>query len=251
LGDQPQSIGADKDAAKQDEEDEWKAAWSDEDGQGELEVPMAEAERGGDDDSVSNNAAGKKRELDAVPGSRILSGVGQKKKKISHHRSNLATLLEECVGKPAHDGSRTFQTVTDHIASLGPSAIDVSLSSLCSGMHDLEDGLPLLRLACMWLVEACESRERYEAINAYLHRFLYLHATVIAGIEDSSWTPKQADGRELSSQEAEEKSRQEAERRKLLESLADLRKAQQSALESLRGRMQNSLCLLRHFSRMV
>lgn len=254
MGDQPAATeeSKDNDESKQDDEDEWKAAWSDDDGEGELDVSMTEA------GVPSSGQANKKRglgELERSSGSRILSTVGQKKKKISHYRSNLANLLEECaIRKVTGNNTRRFQPVTDHIASMGPSAIDVALSSLCNGMHDLEEGLPLLRLACMWLVEACDSRERYEAVNAYLHRFLHVHATVIAGIEDPSWdTTKDStdNNKELTPQEQEEKEQQAEERKKLLECLADLRKAQQSALDALRGRMQNSLCLLRHFSRMV
>jgi len=111
-------------------------------------------------------------------------------------------------------------------------------------MHDLEDGLPLLQLACNWLLDACESRERYEAVNAYLHRFLYLHANIIAGIGDSI----NVGHNETTEQE---KQRRKEQHEKLLESVAALRLAHQQAADALRDKMQHALCLLRHFSRMV
>jgi hypothetical protein len=53
-------------------------------------------------------------------------------KKVTHHWSNLAAFLEEWYQHPV--GDFRFQPITDDLASLGPSAIDVSLSTLCSGM---------------------------------------------------------------------------------------------------------------------
>lgn len=242
------------------DEGEWKAAWSDGDDDGEKVnngVPSSDtatkSEAATSTEGLSSKTAStKKRALPAFPESRIINSSNSsssKRKKVSHHRSQLATLLQDCSSKAASGETRRFQIVSDHIASLGPSAIDVSLSSLCNGMHDIDEGLPLLRMACMWLAEACESRERYEAVNAYLHRFLYLHATVIAGIEDRSYAPP--DEKEKTAEEQEERAQQDEERKQLVDSLSELRRAQQSALESLRGHMQSSLCLLRHFSRMV
>jgi U3 small nucleolar RNA-associated protein 21 len=115
-------------------------------------------------------------------------------------------------------------------------------------MHDLDEGLPLLILACRWLLEACQSRERFEAVNAYLHRFLHLHSSVLAGIDDST---KQKNEPEPSSEEIEQKERQEVQREELLKCIEGLRGAQRMASEALQSKMQNTLCLLRHFSRMV
>ena len=248
--------------AAQDDEDEWKAAWSDDDddGNGEsdvapVDVAMSDKDGSGTESankSDSTKPSGKKRGLFASPESRIINSSSQKRKKITHHRSQLATMLQECHSQASKPRTRRFQAVTDHIASLGPSAIDVSLSSLCNGMHDLDEGLPLLRMACMWLVEACESRERYEAVNAYLHRFLYVHATIIAGIEDKSYNSPGEKEKSVLSMEVQEGTRElDDERKQLIQLLSELRKAQQSALESLQCHLQSSLCLLRHFSRMV
>lgn len=211
-------------------EEEWDAVWSD------------------DDDSkpvLAIDSSDNKRALE-LDSSRTSIVSQPKKRKVTHHRSHLAALLEECSHTQASQGK--FQAVTDHVTTLGPSAIDVSLTTLCSGMHDLEDGLPLLHLAALWLLEACESRQRYEAVNAYLHRFLYLHANVLAGIDDSI---KDDAEKELTEEEIEELSRQKQQRLELLETISKLKQAQQSASNGLRGKMQHTLCLLRHFSRMV
>jgi len=208
------------------EEEAWDAVWSD------------------DDDGMHADSTEKKRLLDVSK--EDASTAKAKRPKISHHRSHLAALLEDCYHRPA--GDSRFQAVTDHVATLGPSAIDVSLSTLCSGSHDLEEGLPLLHMASLWLLEACQSRQRYEAVNAYLHRFLYLHANVLAGIDSDG---KQAEDIELSEEERESRKRLQALRKELLETTAQLKEAQQSASDALRGKMQHTLCLLRHFSRMV
>ena len=114
----------------------------------------------------------------------ICNGDSNERRKVSIYRSRLASLLEQCANEEV-GVSDQFQAVSDHVATLGPSAIDVSMTSLCNGMHDLEEGLPLLILACRWLLEACQSRERFEAVNAYLHRFLHLHSNILADIDDS------------------------------------------------------------------
>ena len=249
---------------KESEEEEWKAAWADDDDGGERDgLIISELMTGGE---IENQAeadeatwdpkkfpSATKRVAEMPPiGSRILNSAAKKRKKISHHRSHLAILLQHCHSRTtSNDSSGRFQAVTDHIATLGPSTIDVSLSSLCNGIHDLEEGLPLLRMACMWLLEACESRERYEAVNAYLHRFLYIHASVITGIEEWDQSTETNSKTPPNPPQLEEKERQMTERKELIECLSQLRRAQHEALESLNGQLQNSLCLLRHFSRLV
>jgi U3 small nucleolar RNA-associated protein 21 len=230
LGDNAEAGAKPDEEAKQD--DEWAAAWSDDDEDAKQDTG-ADAEPKRDRESA-----------ETAPAAEI------KRRKVTHYRSNLASLLETCSQKPvfATKIQTRFQDVTDHIAGMGPSAIDVALSSLCNGMHDLEVGLPLLQLACQWLLEACESRERYEAVNAYLHRFLYLHASVITGVDDSFQFDKEAVPTE---EERLEKETQKEQRAELLDSISQLRQAQEKASEALRGKMQHTLCLLRHFSRMV
>lgn len=213
---------------------EWDAVWSDDDedthdvvsGKGNIDLDM-------------------KRERDTEDSDHGLA----KKQKVTHYRSHLAALLEECASKMSKGDSR-FQAVTDHIATLGPSAIDVSLSTLCSGMHDLDEGLRLLVLACRWLLEACQSRERFDAVNAYLHRFLYLHSSILAGIDDSTKQDKDRN-EESTPEETKQKEQQQTQRLELLSCIEKLRNTQREASEALQGKMQNSLCLLRHFSRMV
>lgn len=79
-----------------------------------------------------------------------------------------------------------FGSITNHMTSVGRLAIDLSLSSLCSGMHDLKEGLRLLHMASLWLRVGCQSRQRYEAVNAYLHRLLYIPANVFSAGMDAT-----------------------------------------------------------------
>ena len=182
-----------------------------------------------------------------------------KRRKIKLYRSELASLLEECWNRAKknsyfdEDVSYKFQPVTEFIGTLGPSAIDVSLSTICNGMHDLEEGLPLLVLACRWLIEACQSRERFDAINSYLHRFLCIHANIISGIDEvTSYRDENVEKPEIATVEGgEEKQRENQQRNELRQSIALLRKVQRDGSEALQEEMQNTLCLLRHFSRMV
>lgn len=227
---QGQSLGGEviskpqTDENKEREEEAWDAVWSDDDNGGIAEVP-----------APSGNPAAK-RERDASEETSLV-----KKRKVLHHRSHLAALLDECEGSTA--GGYTFEKVTEHVSTLGPSAIDVSLSTLCNGMHDLEDGLPLLVLACKWLTEACQSRERFEAVNAYVHRFLYLHSDVLAGIQDVHLSQQET----ITGHQAHLRKQRE----ELIALIENLRRAQRSSSDALHGSMQNTLCLLRHFSRMV
>eukprot|EP00934_Nitzschia_sp_Nitz4_P004825 Nitzschia sp. Nitz4//scaffold17_size182527//38361//42191//NITZ4_001836-RA/size182527-processed-gene-0.43-mRNA-1//-1//CDS//3329539286//4815//frame0 len=218
----------------ENEEEEWDAAWSDDDADQEDVVPGNPPLDGG-------NKRSRDSTLDVVEAS-------TKKRRISHYRSTLATILEDCDSKT---GQNRFSAITEHMATMGPSAIDVSLSSLCHGMHDLEDGLTLLNLACEWLVEACASRERFEAVNAYLHRFLHLHAGVIAGIQEPGFREPDNEGANNSPEEVEQREREREQRETLLDSIHRLREAQRSGSEALQSKMRNTLCLLRHFSRMV
>jgi len=275
-----------------DDYDSWNAAWSDDDDDDDNAYDNGVKLT---DDEVLADIIKRKREdpqkadrlndcgdqdvtppenencVERAAKSRIIRGSKTtKKRKICHHRSHLATLLARCSWNPitapgVGPATRRFQSVTDHIVSLGPSAIDVSLSSLCNGMQDLEDGLPLLQLACEWLIEAFESREMYEAVNAYLHRFLHIHSTVIAGVEDKELRDSQQEqnkvlstsqNKKLNESEGEKiagaaKEKLDEQREQLLERVSELRRAQQSASDILRDKLQITLCLLRHFSRMV
>ena len=221
------------------ETDEWAAAWSDDDNE----------ESGAAESPKATSSEPSKRE-----GEESSFVVPNKRRKVTHYRSHLSSLLRDCSSRQLPKGRKRFQPVSDYIAGLGPSAIDVELSALCNGMHDLEEGLPLLLLASQWLVEACDSRERFEAVNAYLHRFLYLHSFVIAGINEEATrvNTDDADHHDHDSPEELELKRRERDNRLLLlATISQLKRAQQAAAEGLRGKMEHSLCLLRHFSRMV
>ena len=240
LGGEPAvNMESAKKSIDQGGEEEWDAVWSDDD---------AEVQEG----VVSGNPPltpekDEKRERDdETTHTRLV-----KKQKVSHFRSHLAALLSECSKLKSANGEQ-FSAITHHIGTLGPSAIDVSLSTLCNGMHDLDEGLPLLILTCRWLVEACRSRERFEAVNAYLHRFLHLHSAVLAGIQDQyEWKQHEKDSYDPTPNELEERNKEHEQREELLKHIDELRFAQRNATESLQGKMENTLCLLRHFSRMI
>ena len=208
-----------------DEGEEWAAAWSD------------------DEDGVSKEIANTDDKSDGEN----LAKLPNKRRKVTHYRSQLATLLQDSHKRHALRGRAQFQSVTDYIATLGPSAIDVELSALCNGMHDLEEGLPLLLLASQWLLEACASRERFEAANAYLHRFLYLHTFVIAGIRDGTENATKSTSPIAETSKVDEREN----RLLLLEAIAKLQREQQAATDTLKNKMEQTLCLVRHFSRMV
>ena len=213
------------------EEEEWDAAWSDEDGEDTVKQ------------STEELSDGKRKSDEELTQAKSLSKIlaGPKKQKISHFRSDLARLLEQC------SESMNFESISDHFAKMGPSAIDVAFSSLCHGMHDLEEGLRLLHLCSMWLLQSCKSRRNYEVFNAYLHRFLYIHATTIAGIDAST-----NDGNTNTITQSETQNNDDGLIRvELLESIRELKISQKSATGNLRNKMQETLCLLRHFSRMV
>jgi U3 small nucleolar RNA-associated protein 21 len=223
---------------EENDKDEWEAAWSDED-EGENNDSMV---------GVQNDKSNKRKQED-VPKSDTSSNSNlvsekQKRKKINHARSDLVALLTTC------SQSSNFTAVTEFLARMGPSAIDVAFSTLCYGMHDLDEGLPLLNMAAQWLLESCESKESFEVINAYLHRFLYIHAGTITGI-DLSWREDSAEKKLSEIMVDNEQELNKELRFRLVEAVKKLRIAQQQASEGMVNKLQESLCLLRHFSRII
>ncbi|KAK1734687.1 WD40 repeat domain-containing protein [Skeletonema marinoi] len=146
------------------------------------------------------------------------------------------------------DNNAVYQRrkVTRYLSSMGPSSIDVEISSLCYGAHDLDDGLHLLHLASLWLVEACESNQSFEAVNAYLHRFLHVHSNIIIQIDTDV---KDDDEKENLTEDEEDP--QKLKLKEFAHTIAQLRQKQKAASNRLQGKMQHTICLLRHLSRMV
>jgi U3 small nucleolar RNA-associated protein 21 len=211
-------------------DDEWNATWSDDD-------DNMEEDSNNKDEAPNNEKGHRKRSLShSEPMSKIHTADG-KKSKVRHFRSDLASLLERC------SKLNDFQEVTEYLATMGPSSIDVAFSTLCNGMHDLEDGLEYLFLCAKWLLQASKSRQSFEAINAYMHRFLHIHASTIAGVDTFTFDRNLGD--------SEEASNQMETKEMFLEILHELKASQKLASETLRCKMQETLCLLRHFSRMV
>jgi U3 small nucleolar RNA-associated protein 21 len=206
-----------------DSADGWNAVWSDDDAE---DVSDAENSDVNELKSSQNNVA-----------------IPNKRRKVVHGRSKLADLLQSCFeAKDFSSMDETYSEITSHLAKMGPSSIDVEISSLCYGIHDLEEGLPLLHIASMWLLEACESHENFETVNAYLHRFLHVHGNVITRMDSIL-----QEEHELS----EEHDSQKLKLKNFVDTIAQLRLKQKEASNRLQGKMQHTICLLRHLSRMV
>lgn len=171
------------------------------------------------------------------------------KNEVYYSRSHLASLLEHCYESSnlKECNGLAFEAVTLYLATLGPSAIDVELFTLCNGMHDSVEGLHYLHIASMWLLEACLSRQNYEAINAYLHRFLFLHSSVIAGIDNEVTLDKNNNEKFHNREDMNRWQKRSA----LIETIGNLRYAQKLSTECLANKMQSTLCLLKHFSMML
>lgn len=209
-------------------EDVWNAVWSDDD----------------DVENNLNNSASdpkdnrEKGDEHAEPSSR--------KRNRSYLRSKLADILLSC-----KESKLGYEPVTDFFSELGPSAIDIELTELCHGEQD-QEGMELLLIASTWLWEACHSRRSFEAINAYLNRFLYLHANTIAGIETSL---SEARGKDLNAdinpEEQDRLLKKKSLRSEILNRVESLRCAQREAADSVRAKMQHALCLLHNFSLIV
>jgi U3 small nucleolar RNA-associated protein 21 len=214
---------------KAENEEEWAAAWSDENADDD------EASR----ESASENEASAKPLVEYKRDRNDQAVVVKKRRKVSYHRSHLASLLAAHDEDQEFSGKQEFRHVTEYVATLGPSAIDVALSSLCSGSHDLDEGLPLLKGACSWLSEACDTRERFEVINAYVHRFLHLHGPLFAELHTMIQASNESDNAAQYHFAA------------LLASVERLRVSQVAASEAFHEKVQHALCLVRHLSRMV
>ena len=175
------------------------------------------------------------------------SSVPNKRRKVAHDRSRLADLLQSCFDErevPSIGG--TYSEITSYLAQMGPSSIDVEISSLCFGVHDLEEGLPLLNIASLWLLEACESHQSFEAVNAYLHRFLHVHGNVMTRMDSILQEENESEEVQDGGDDT-----QRMKMKDFIETIAQLKMKQQDASNRLQGKMQNTICLLRHLSRMV
>lgn len=195
------------------DDDEWEAAWDDD---------------SDEEDNDENNNVSEKDKAPMVIDDE--TNNQPKKTKITHSRSELVSILLQCHENKTNDKTN-YQPVTKFLLSLGgPSAIDLALSSLCYGTHDIENGpaLQYLNITMQYFIEAIQSKEDYEVINAYLHRFLYLHGSTIMN--------------QLLHCEGEER---------LVLSMKELRKEHCISSKKLYEKCQYTLCLLRHFLQMV
>jgi hypothetical protein len=144
-------------------------------------------------------------------GSRILSGGRKRKAPIKPLRSKLAELLVE--------GKRGYKAVTRHLMGLSPPQVDLELQALCLGDFD-EEGLELLGAAMRYLASELRGGRNFEAVQAYLSRFLEVHSPVVAGAAG------------------------------LRADLQALRDAQERANRQVKDLVQHNLCLLGFFCNM-
>ncbi|KAL7469361.1 hypothetical protein ACHAXS_009623 [Conticribra weissflogii] len=163
--------------------DGWDAVWS-------------------DDDADGNSEDGERYDETKLDSTKD-SSQQKKRRKVVHHRSKLADLLQTCFD--ATDKAESSEVFSE------------------------------------WLLEACESNRSFEAVNAYLHRFLHVHGNVITRIAE---VVQNEDGNEN-----DEHLKQKL--REFVDIVAKLRENQRAAANRLSEKMQHTICLLRHLSRMV
>jgi hypothetical protein len=233
----------------------WGDAWSDDEG--------ATGDGGGppsDDEGSSggkSEAAVRAAALTAAAASRqgfdvATAGGGSKllrqTKPLELSRGRLAELLNNggssLSGGAVAAGSDRAMAL---LKAMGPSAVDAELQSLCRGDASFHDaaGVELLGHALRWLASVLESRVDFEAAQAYLHRFLRLHAEAIAAALATP-SPAAAGGAE----EVEEGAAASAEGRRaaLAAALRRAEVAQTGGARHLRELLQQNLCLIQFFS---
>ena len=223
------------------EEEEWDAVWDDDN------------HNNGDQDKnniETTKEDGTKRNISSLENEDVMmevehdnnNDIKKKKRKITYSRSHLATLLVEC----SRNDDDNYSKVTEYLSTMGPSAIDVEFSSLSHGPQDVES-MEYLHLASKWFLQALSKNTNMEVLNAYLHRFLYIHGTFLTGITNTATMDADDDA----ANKDDETESHDVERTELLNTLQQLKAVQRQSSLKLRNKMQHTLCLLRHFSRMV
>ena len=92
---------------------------------------------------------------------------------------SLVGLLEKTNRKQMSVTEELASLVIDYLMGLSASGVDVQLSSLSMGAEDLP-GRKHLESMLKVLELAVQSSDNYDAIQAYLHRFCYVHGDTIA-----------------------------------------------------------------------
>lgn len=203
----PRTNGKSEDGADAVDTSDMAQAWSDDDDKSDDEKQSKGLSHQGRAVSAALNAG-------ALPaGSRILKRGKKGASRGAPVRSRLgALLLDSQTGIQEQDNA-----VTQHLMSLGPPQVDVEMQALCMGNFD-EDGMELLRLTASYLTRQLASRRHFEAMQAYLSRFLQIYAPTLLEAGSSM--------------------------RKVLGSLRD---AQKEANEQMKDLVQHNLCLLGFF----
>lgn len=118
------------------------------------------------------------------------------------HRCQLASLAVSPDPNP----------VFEYLSSLEPPAVDAEIALLCRGDHD-QAGISIIAALLDHFLAALQSRERFDDVQAYLHRLIQHHAAMLALPE-------------------------------LHGSVQKLHRAQRPAADHLRNLLQETLCLV-------
>jgi len=232
----------------------WGDVWSDDDDEGDGASGGATGGSSNSDAAIravalteSAAAAANSQEggFDAATaggGSKLL----RQTKPLDLSRGRLAELLLRGQADDGDDGAAGAGGTSDQamalLKSMGPSAVDAELQCLCRGdasFHD-EAGVVLLGKCLNWLGGVLESRVDFEAAQAYLHRFLRLHAEAIGA---ALATSQREDTKDVSGGGGATSSASA-----LARALARAEKAQTKGARHLRELLQQNLCLIQFFS---
>ncbi len=136
------------------------------------------------------------------------------------------------------------------LKSLTPSAVDVELSGLAreGDVADASDEAVLVA-ALRWFAKALKKRTDFDVLQAYLQRFLRLHAEVIALAADRAKSNSSGGGGGGGDEEEEEEEEEvSSSSRRLGSAVRRAAAAQASTARKLRELVQQNLCLIQLFS---
>ena len=229
----------------------WGDVWSDDDDN--IDDEEGAASSGGNNEAAIRAAALTESAAAAANGHEFdvaTAGGGSKllrqTKPLDLSRGRLAELLLRGQAGDDQSAGASGRAAMALLKSMGPSAVDAELQSLSRGdasFHD-EMGVVLLGKCLNWLGSVLESRVDFEAAQAYLHRFLRLHAEAIGAALASSQeeVPKNASGYNAASSSPSSSSVA------LAKALERAEKAQTKGARHLRELLQQNLCLIQFFS---
>ena len=207
----------------------WGDEWSDDENDDEQMEEEDGNVRVEDEDQEEETGPNRKRAK--TTSSKILKNQKKDTKlDLSAPKSKFAAMLNDY-----NDGEASQEDVTKFLGTLSPSQVSLGFQTLCDGDYD-HIGIYRLILCCRWLCEATESGLRFEAVNAYIARFLEVHSITILRV------CRKGEGEDG---EAEER------RTQLGEGIKRLTRAQRLSAERLKAKMQQTVCIIQHVNNIV